>query len=175
MNSCTIPAEEIEIIKKAKAGSISAFNSIFQKYKSFVDNLLYTYVKDIDEARDLTNVVFLKIYEKIDKFTDYNTFQGWIRTLAKNVAIDYLRTMKHKSMSYEDNLNGKEDRETENKITYESIIDNFDKLTEKQRLICKLFYLNNLSIKEIKRITNMPEGTIKSHLHRSRKALKKLC
>ena len=82
--------------------------------------------------------------------------------------------MKHKSMSYEDNLNGKEDRETENKITYESIIDNFDKLTEKQRLICKLFYLNNLSIKEIKRITNMPEGTIKSHLHRSRKALKKL-
>lgn len=172
MNSCTL--EEIEIIKNAKAGSIKAFNSLFQKYKTFVDNLLYTYVKDMDEAKDLTNVVFLKIYEKLNKFTDYNTFQGWIRTVAKNVAIDYLRTMKHKETDFTENIKSKE-CDTENKITYESMIKNFNSLSEKQKLICTLFYINNLSIKEIKRITSMPEGTIKSHLHRSRKLLKKLC
>ncbi len=82
--------------------------------------------------------------------------------------------MKHKETDFTENIKS-EECDTENKITYESMIKNFNSLSEKQKLICTLFYINNLSIKEIKRITSMPEGTIKSHLHRSRKLLKKLC
>ena len=58
-----ITEEEIALIKSAKAGDESAFNTLFYKYKSFVDNVLFQYIKDMDEAKDLTNIVFLKVYD----------------------------------------------------------------------------------------------------------------
>ena len=71
-----ITPEEIKTIKDAQAGSMKAFNRIFYRYKPFVENLLYKYINDMDEARDLTNVVFLKVYEKLSKFAAYDSFGG---------------------------------------------------------------------------------------------------
>ena len=94
MESATMPKssnDEIEIVKQAQEGSIKAFNQLFSQYKQFVDNLLITYIKDVDEAKDLTNIVFIKMRNKLNKFTEYNNFAGWLRILTKNTAIDYLR------------------------------------------------------------------------------------
>lgn len=180
-----ITIEEIGIIKEAQLGSIQAFNNIFYKYKSFVDNLLYKYIKDLDEAKDLTNIVFLKVYYKLSKFTDYSSFGGWLRILTKNTAIDYLRTIKKnknlKSLndSFYNVENIKDNEESFiNKITYEEIINKFSNLSEIQKQICKMYYINNLTIKQISDKLNIPNGTIKSHLYRVRKILKtqlKLC
>ena len=60
-----ITPEEIKTIKDAQAGSMKAFNRIFYRYKPFVENILFQYLKDMDEAKDLTNIVFLKVYDKI--------------------------------------------------------------------------------------------------------------
>lgn len=60
MNTPKITPEEIGIIKDAKAGKESAFNTIYYKYKEFVISLLYQYLNDMDEAKDLSNIVFLK-------------------------------------------------------------------------------------------------------------------
>ena len=94
MKSVLIPKsseDEIDIIKQAQAGSIKAFNKLFSRYKNFIDNLMITYIKDVDEAKDLTNIVFIKVHNKLKKFSEYNNFGGWLRILAKNTAIDYLR------------------------------------------------------------------------------------
>lgn len=67
MESATMPKssnDEIEIVKQAQEGSIKAFNQLFSQYKQFVDNLLITYIKDVDEAKDLTNIVFIKMRNK---------------------------------------------------------------------------------------------------------------
>ena len=53
MKNPRITNQEIEIIKKAQAGDISAFNKLFDHYKNFVDNLLFKYIKDIDESKDI--------------------------------------------------------------------------------------------------------------------------
>ena len=79
MKTPKITLEEIGIIKNAKAGKESAFNLIYYKYKDFVINLLYQYINDYDEAKDLSNIVFLKIYQKLSKFTDYSSFGVWLR------------------------------------------------------------------------------------------------
>ena len=102
MNTPKITPEEIGIIKDAKAGKESAFNMIYYKYKEFVISLLYQYLNDMDEAKDLSNIVFLKVYQKLSKFTDYSSFGGWLRILTKNTAIDYLRTLKNKAISIDD-------------------------------------------------------------------------
>ena len=92
-----ITQSEIETIKEAQKGNELAFNKLFNRYKEFVDNVLFCYVNDMDEAKDLTNVVFLKVHQKLSTFTDYSSFGGWLRIIANRTAIDYLRKVKEKS------------------------------------------------------------------------------
>ena len=87
MKTPSITPEEVGMIKRAQAGDESAFTRIFNKYKTFVDRILFQYLKDMDEAKDVTNIVFLKVYEKLSTFTAYDSFGGWLRIIANNTAI----------------------------------------------------------------------------------------
>ena len=186
MNSLNTPQIEIETIKQAQRGSVKDFNKIFYKYKTFVEHILKDYVKDTDEAKDLANIVFLKIHDKIKSFTDYKNFKGWIYSLTKNTAIDYLRTIKEKTVSIDDTERNIQLSEEEidkelsytNQYTYDYVTSLFDDLPEQYSRICKMFYINNLTINQISTKLNVPKGTIKSYLHRSRSIIKnqlKLC
>jgi RNA polymerase sigma-70 factor (ECF subfamily) len=178
-----ITPEEIQTIKDAQAGSMKAFNRIFHRYKGFVDNVLFSYTKDMDEAKDLTNVVFMKVYDKLSKFNRYESFGGWLRILAKNTAIDYLRTIKDKGhVSVDDDVkqlqlvdvNGDDEISMTNKATYDHLIELIHTMPPSYRETCRLFYVENLKVKEIAEILNIPVNTIKSYLFRMRKRIKKL-
>ena len=179
MNTPKITPEEIGIIKDAKAGKESAFNMIYYKYKEFVISLLYQYLNDMDEAKDLSNIVFLKVYQKLSKFTDYSSFGGWLRILTKNTAIDYLRTLKNKAISIDDQENGIQlsnisDVADENRsLTYTNLIEMFDSLPETNKKVVKLYYENGMTVAQISKAMNVPVGTIKSYLYRTRNNLKK--
>ena len=181
MKNPKITLEEIGIIKKAQAGDESAFNALFRKYKGFVDNILFHYIKDMDEAKDITNVVFLKVHEKLSTFTAYDSFGGWLRIIANRTAIDYLREMKNKSTVLGDSgerLSSEEscfssENDLVNRLTYEYILAEFDKFPETVRKVCKLFYVNNMTVEQISKSLRMPTGTIKSILSRTRSKIKK--
>ena len=186
MDSLSITPIEIETIKQAQAGSEKAFNKIFYKYKTYVERILLDYVKDYDEAKDLANIVFLKIHDKINTFSDYTNFKGWIITVTKNVAIDYIRSKNSKLVSIDDTE--RNIQIVSNQIDPQFLIDEkdifteitslFDELPELNSKICKLYYIYNLPIKTISKKLNVPNGTIKSYLHRSRNKIKsklKLC
>lgn len=179
MNTPKITQEEIGIIKDAKAGKESAFNMIYYKYKEFVISLLYQYLNDMDEAKDLSNIVFLKVYQKLSKFTDYSSFGGWLRILTKNTAIDYLRTLKNKAISIDDQENGIQlsnisDVADENRsLTYTNLIETFDSLPETNKKVVKLYYESGMTVAQISKAMNVPVGTIKSYLYRTRNNLKK--
>ena len=180
MKSPKITPEEIGIIKDAKAGKESAFNQLYYRYKGFVVVLLKSYIKDNDEANDVSNIVFLKVHKKLSKFTDYSSFGGWLRILTKNTAIDYLRTVRSKMVSIDDQGNGIqlsniEDTvvECENKLTYKYILEAFDNLPPLRKKVMRLYYENNMTVAQISKAINVPVGTIKSYLHRDRINLKK--
>lgn len=174
-----ITPEEIALIKSAKAGSELAFTKIFNRYKPFVEGVLMTYIKDEDEAKDIANIVFLKVFDKISTFTNYDTFGGWLRILTKNVAIDYLRTVKQ-TYSLQEGTTANEFEESSddteksyiNRMTYENLIAMFDKLPPSYRDACRMFYVDNMPIAEISKALGVPKGTIKSNLHRMRKILR---
>lgn len=180
MKTPNITEEEVGMIKRAKAGDKRAFNHIFRKYKSFVEGILFHYLKDIDEAKDITNIVFLKVYEKLSTFTAYNSFGGWLRIITNNTAIDYLRTVNKSNIFF----NSKEDKtlldykdyssddEIINHLTYTQILELFNKLPELKREICLMFYQDRMTVKDISEILNVPTGTIKSVLSRTRKRIK---
>lgn len=181
-NTPRITPEEIQTIKDAQAGSMKAFNRIFYRYKSFVEGLLFHYLKDMDEAKDLANIVFLKVYDKLSQFTAYDSFGGWLRILTKNTAIDYLRTIKNKVGVSIDGSSKKlqladisgDDTDVVDKMTYDYLIDLIDTLPPSYRESCRLFYVENLTVAQIAEALNIPPGTVKSNLFRMRKILKKL-
>lgn len=180
MKNPKITQEEIDLIKDAKAGNMLAFNKLFKLYKDFVDKVLYSYIKDFDEAQDITNVVFLKVYNKLSLFTDYSSFGGWLRTIANRTAIDYLRKIKDKNnlLGYDDN-NISSDRidpyenDVVTQLTYERLLKEFDQLRPIHKQICLLFYQDNLTVEQISKSLNLSQGTIKSILSRTRNKLKK--
>lgn len=180
MNTPPITQEEIVLIKRAQAGDERAFNKIFLAYKPFVENLLNSYLNDMDEARDLTNEVFLKVYLKLSKFTRYSSFGGWLRILTKNTAIDFLRT-KAITMSIDDSESGIELQDEYSKdedaviddITYRDLISKISTLSPPYRDVCLRFYQDNWTISQISSVMNIPKNTVKSYLHRMRKKFNK--
>jgi len=177
-----ITPDEIKTIKDAQAGSMKAFNRIYFKYKKFVECLLTQYIQDRDEACELSNTVFLKVYDNLSKFTRYESFGGWLRILAKNVAIDYLRTIPNvTNVSTDDNeklqrgiVSGDDGNNVINKMTYDYLISLFDKLPRSYRESCKLYYVDNLKVADIAKKLRIPENTVKSNLFRARNLFKKL-
>ena len=176
-----ITEEEIALIKRAQAGDEPAFNALFHKYKGFVDNILFQYIKDMDEAKDITNVVFLKVHDKLSTFTAYDSFGGWLRIIANRTAVDYLREMKNKCNVLGEaderlpstDLSGSLEDEIVNRLTYERLLTEFNKFPHTVRKVCKLFYVNNLTVEQIGKRLNMPKGTVKSTLSRTRRKIKK--
>lgn len=177
---------EIETIKKAQAGDKIAFSKLFKKYKGFVDHVLFTYIKDMDEAKDLTNLVFLKVHQKLSQFVEYDTFGGWLRIIANHTAIDYLRRRKERALG----IGEEGDSKSEHVTTSKEFDDEEDSLASylnrdiiKQAMssfpystqrIFYLFYVKDLTCEEIGNIMKMPEGTIKARLSRTRKRLAKI-
>lgn len=176
-----ITPEEIGIIKRAQAGEKLAFNLLFTKYKGFVDNLLNLYIHDIDEAKDITNIVFLKVYDKLSTFTDYTSFGGWLRTIATHTAIDYLRRMKDAPVVMEsigDRLSLSNpivlnESDLVNHDQVEAIDDVISTFSEKTQRILNLYYHDGLDTSEISKALRIPVGTIKSVLSRTRKRIQK--
>lgn len=182
MDNPRITEKEIGIIKRAQAGEELAFNQLFKKYKGFVTHLLYQYLKDYDEAKDVTNIVFLKVHNKLSKFVEYDSFGGWLRVLTNRTAIDYLRHTKHvrdsKSLDSEDYRLWFEDQYTPaddlvNRQTYNDILQFFDKLPKSHKQVMELFYIQNLTVVQIADTLRMPTGTVKAILSRTRSKIKK--
>lgn len=177
-----ITDEEIALIKSAQAGDESAYNKLYYKYRGFTTNILYKYIKDFDEAKEVNNIVWLKVYNKLLKFKDYTSFGGWLRILTNHTAVDYLREMKNLTYAPE----GAEEKISESpmdvdygqsevdRLTYNQVVEEFKRFPEDVRKVFKLFYVDNLKVDDISAVTGIPVGTVKSHLSRKRKKLKQI-
>lgn len=174
-----ITDEEIILIKSAQEGNEKSFNCIFYKYKGFVESLLTGYLKDRDEARDLTNIVFIKVHNKLKMFKDYDSFGGWLRILTRNTAIDYLRTIKDKQtyVASDDNklnyqqANIQHETDLINQMTLDSVLEKLPNLSPIKRKVLTMYYTAGYSIGDISKCTGIPKGTIKSILFRFRKVV----
>lgn len=180
MENPKITSEEIALIKEAQAGNMTAFNKLYYRYYDFVVHVLDYYIRDEDESRDLTNIVFLKVYNKLSSFDSYESFGGWIRVIASRTALDYLRNVHNKLTVTNDELIGLMgessgdhiDTDLVNQISYEQILEQVEKLSDTARRVFKLFYINGLTVEQISNRLDVPKGTVKSHLSRSRQRIK---
>ncbi|MBW7855964.1 MAG: sigma-70 family RNA polymerase sigma factor [Ignavibacteriaceae bacterium] len=159
------------LIKNALGGDKNSFGKLFNKYSGKVLKFTFRLSGDIDSANDLTQRTFIKVWENLNTFNPGKSFSPWIKKIALNEFLMDMRTEKRLSQKHSEMEKLSQQKQvpgTDNKMDLEYSIS---KLPENQRLVFCLFHLEGFSIKEISSLLDLNEGTVKSHLHTSRKKL----
>ncbi|MEO0144637.1 MAG: RNA polymerase sigma factor [candidate division WOR-3 bacterium] len=149
---------------------------IVEKYGEYIYNMVYYTVLNEEDAKDLTQEIFYKIWKGLDNFKSKSSIKTWIYRITQNHLKNFLRMRKVKKIISLDFLfeEKKMDFESKDYNKLDKIEQYLSVLPEDERRILVLFYIDGFNIKEISDILSMKEGTIKSKLHRAREKLRKL-
>jgi RNA polymerase sigma-70 factor, ECF subfamily len=174
---------DIRLVAALKNGEQRAFQDLVQKYQVRIYNLALNFVKDSEEAKDITQDVFVKIFRSIDRLNDPAKFYSWLYQIALNHCRNRYNQMQRKgffnSFSFDD-MNESislADNESPEKVFEQKksdgiVRDCIASLKESEREIIILRDLQELSYEEISNILSLPKGTVKSKLNRARLSLK---
>ena len=89
------PEEQVPVVvKRVQSGEEAAFGSLMKKYKNQVAGIAYRMVGDYDEAKDISQMVFVKTARNLDRFDTTKKFSTWLYRITVNAAIDYIREQK---------------------------------------------------------------------------------
>ncbi|MCP5054697.1 MAG: RNA polymerase sigma factor [bacterium] len=173
------------MINGLKTGKQEAWNMMIDSYSRKVYNLALNFAGNSDDASDITQDIFLKVYNNIDKFQDGSNFTSWLLRLAKNYCIDYWRKNKYNRMRMEldDNIRVKDDRTDAPRTPEDNVIRNSDIKFLRQKLLLlppdlrTLIIMRDIqdySYQEISEHLDIPLGTTKSRINRARTKLAKV-
>lgn len=167
------------LIKYIREGDKRGWNMLIDRYSKTVYNLAFNFCGSSDDANDLTQDIFIKIYKNIDKFDENLNISSWIMRISKNHCIDYWRKNKKNNfrIDLEDNLVKDEHSPEENLIKSGDL----NKLREKMlqlkpdaRSLLILRDIQDHSYREIADSLEIPLGTVKSKINRARIQLARL-
>ncbi len=146
------------------------FEEIFKLYNKDIYRLAYSYVLNKQDAEDVTQKTFLKLYINIKKLNITNIeFKKWLFRVAINECKNLIKKPWNKIFQ---NLYF-DQQENKRKQTFDISIDEFKNISKKNRISLYLFYYEGFSIKEIAEITKKTEASVKMTLKRGREELKK--
>ncbi|KOO40397.1 RNA polymerase sigma factor SigW [Priestia koreensis] len=173
-------------IKQVKKGDQDAFADIVEYYKDKIFQLCYRMLGNRHEAEDSAQEAFIRAYINIHSYDTSKKFSTWLYRIATNLCIDRIR--KKKPDYYLDaEVPGTEgldmysqlaadqalpEEEVENHELNEKIDQEILNLPEKYRSAIVLKYIEELSLKEISDVLDLPIGTVKTRIHRGREALR---
>lgn len=171
---------DTELVRRCRAGEASAWDALLHAHTRKVYNLCYRFTGRGEEAEDLTQEVFIKIFQTLRTYdTAQGTFSAWLRRVARNHLVDhYRRTKKDRgTSSLEDELGTLEAKrapvaepvaQVERRERKEMLQAALDKLSPDMREAVILRDLQDLDYQEIAQILGVPEGTVKSRINRGR-------
>ncbi|MCY4553111.1 MAG: sigma-70 family RNA polymerase sigma factor, partial [Candidatus Poribacteria bacterium] len=177
--------DDVQLIHEILAGDDAAFNTLVQKYQKRVHALAWRKIGDFHHAEEITQDTFLQVYRKLATLKDPNQFAGWLYVIANRVCIAWLRKRKPTMQSLADTPMEEieqsshthyvsEQRETEaNAYNAELVKKLLKKLPESERTVMTLYYLGEMTTKEIGNFLGVSANTITSRLQRARKRLQK--
>jgi RNA polymerase sigma-70 factor (ECF subfamily) len=170
-------------VRKLKAGDQEAWTMIVNRYSKTVYNMALNFAGNSDDAADITQDIFLKVYNNIDKFDGENSFSAWLLRLSKNYCIDFWRKHKHnrKNLELDDNIRNEYSDQAD--TPEDSALRQSDISYLRQKLLLLppdlrsliiMRDIQNFSYQEIAESLDMPLGTIKSRINRARTKLAKI-
>ena len=168
-----------ELILRFQQGDELAYVELVNRYRDRLINFVFRFVGSFEEAEDIVQDTFVKLYQKKDYYRPISAFSTWIFTIASNLAKTELRKRKRRKVSYLSQIGIEEkdfdipvedttDEETVGEYTESQIQDAIQSLQLHFRTALILRDIEELSYEEISKILDVPLGTIKSRINRAR-------
>ncbi|MFO7575728.1 MAG: RNA polymerase sigma factor [Bacteroidales bacterium] len=168
--------QESELLRGCLENDRRSQKQLYQTYFKTMFQICLSYSGDRDEAKDILQEAFIKVFTNLEDFNSKNSLEGWIRRIVTNTAIDYFR--KRKRLIFQDELPDEPDEEERGSFTLQDLTSDTILLYVKQlpdgaRVVFNLFAVEGLPHKEIAEKLSITEGTSKSQYKRARNLLKK--
>jgi RNA polymerase sigma-70 factor (ECF subfamily) len=173
-----IPApREAELIRSALQGDREAFSRIVLRYAERVYRVVHFIVRNLDDAKDITQETFCRAYRGLRSFDQAKPFYPWVHQIARNLSLNFIGRAEHKNVTLPED--GSIPAKTEDPIvsvirTEEaaSLYRALDRLTPEHREIIMLKHFSECKYAEIAQILAIPIGTVMSRLYNARMKLK---
>ncbi len=174
-----------ELIAAILGGDRERFGDLVERYQGRLVNYLFRLLRNLDEAHELAQEVFLKVYQVLDRYDPQYKFSTWLFRVAQNAAIDQIRRRRLKLVSLAQEDAEGESRDWDlpspdrgpyghlrNQERGEALQSAIDALPWEYRELILLRHFGELPYEEIAQLKRMPLGTVKNKLFRGRQMLK---
>ena len=181
------------LVRRCVAGDAAAWEEIVRKYHRRIYNICYRFAGTADDAQDLTQEVFIKMYRTLGSYdVERGAFVTWVTTMTRNLLVDHFRKTKQDRMTdsldatasdhedampLSDKIEDKAlppDAGVQSRETREAVHAALQKLSPDLREAVILRDLQDLDYREIAQVLKVPEGTVKSRINRGRVELARL-
>jgi RNA polymerase sigma-70 factor (ECF subfamily) len=175
------PAAHDELIERCLEGDQQAWEAIVRQHWRKVFNVAYKFVGKHDEAEDLTQDIFLKIFRSLSTFDRRANFQTWLISVSRNLCIDHYRSVRKERETIDRDVDPGDLSPTSHEVSPYVALEQRDRvvllrealetLPETLRTAVLLRDIQELSYQEIATQLRLPEGTVKSRINRGRTEL----
>ncbi|EGT0013367.1 sigma-70 family RNA polymerase sigma factor [Clostridium perfringens] len=161
---------EIKLIKESMKGNKESFGILIKNNKEYLYKMAFLYVKDEQDALEVIHETIYRAFLNIEKLKKAKFFNTWITRILINVSIDFLKKKGKNEMLDESTPIIKEKCEisTEEKLDLYNAID---LLNDNYKTVIIMMYFNDMKIKDISKVMEIPENTVKTYLRRAKQAL----
>ncbi len=180
-------SEEAALIERVQAGDEIAFRDLVERYQAKVFSIIYGILRNRNDAEDIAQQIFTKVYFSIPKFDFRSSLLTWIYKITVNECYDYLRKRRVRKLVYESDFTEEDVRTMDNAeqsvekarpvdttlAQRDLIMKLLDKLSEDDRTLLLLKEVEGHSVEELSEMTGMNQNTIKVKLFRARQKLVK--
>ncbi|WP_289140840.1 RNA polymerase sigma factor [uncultured Brevibacillus sp.] len=168
--------DDTELVRLALEEDHQAYARLVDKYKGKIFAFLYRMLGQAEDAQDMAQEVFTKVYFQLNKFRPNSNFSAWLYRMAANHCLDELRRQKRSVQTTEEELE-LIDAETPEDVFLQKeqkqmLLRQVMGLEEEYRLVVVLRYIDQLSYREISETMAIPMTTVQMRLHRARKKLR---
>ena len=174
---------DAELIDRCLRKDNAAWDAVVARFRRKIFHIAYKFTGKHDDAEDLTQEIFLKVFKSLEKFNQSADFSTWLGSVARNYCIDHYRARKREREVLVDDLvafdlapaaSGNPHRALEDRDRRSFLRHGLDALPDKLREAVVLRDLQGLSYNEMADRLRLPEGTVKSRINRGREELARL-
>ena len=168
-----------ELIEGCKNNDQRCYTKLYNTYRPKLLLIVKRYFKDIDTIEDILQQIFIKVYEKINGYTNTGSFEGWLIRIARNYTIDNFRKYKYDSELI-DNIHLTFNPYTERQLNEDNDINStlikecIDELTPVYKNVFNLYVIQGYPHKEIGEMLGITEGSSKSNLFKAKNKIKNI-
>ena len=161
-----------QLISNCKKKQPQAQTSLYKKYAPKLYGICVKYAPNYTEAEDILQDAFITIFEKIGQFKNKGSFEGWLKRITINIALQRYRKKSHLNIVDENNIEEVEVEIDEDEYDLDYLLALIQELPNRYRLVFNMYVLDGFTHKEIAEALEITIGTSKSNLARARNILK---